>query len=224
MNIIKYQMMVAAFFGLCCNGHAQGFVNLNFEDAVIVLDASSSYYPYAVYANDALPGWTIYNGFVAPNEILYNTISLGAPSVAILGTNGIPSALAGDFSVDLYGGSGSPAGVSINQTGLVPNNAMALLFKAQSTSGTMIVTLGGQSISFAAISIGPNYTLYGGNIPLGIAGQNAELEFYAPYGVNNYWELDDIQFSSSPVPEPSTLALSALCGLALVCRRRRKAF
>ena len=47
--------------------HGQGFVNLNFENAQIVYD--SSYPPYAVYASDAIPGWTAYIGGVPQNDI-----------------------------------------------------------------------------------------------------------------------------------------------------------
>ena len=200
-------------------GYSQGFVNLNFEDASIVPDASSPYYPYAAYASFAIPGWTA-TGFLGPTNIFYNDISLGAPSVSLFGTNGPYPVIDGAFSIDLYGGSGqSSEGASISQTGRVPAGTESLLFKAQPTIGTLSVTLGGQNLSFSAISTGPNYTLYGGNIPLGLAGQSAQLTFLALPGVNNYWEIDDIQFSPSPVPEPAFLTLFALCGLFLSIRR-----
>jgi hypothetical protein len=52
------------------------------------------------------------------------------------------------------------------------------------------------------------------------AGQIRELTFFAAPGANNYWEIDNIQFSSSPVPEPSVLALFA-GGLCLLWRGRQ---
>jgi len=43
----------------CEGGQAQGFVNLNFENATVTLIPSSS---YNVYASNAIPGWTAYLG------------------------------------------------------------------------------------------------------------------------------------------------------------------
>lgn len=45
------------------SGFSQGFVNLNFEQAVITPDPSSPYYPNAVYASNAIRGW-IATGFM----------------------------------------------------------------------------------------------------------------------------------------------------------------
>src|SRR6266478_1477385 len=81
---------------------SQGFMNLNFENAVIVPDPSSPNYPYAVYASNAIPGWTAYIGAAPQGDIIFNTISLGATSISILGTNGVPSSLDGAFSINLY--------------------------------------------------------------------------------------------------------------------------
>jgi hypothetical protein len=67
----------------------QSFTNLNFEDATIVPDPTSPYYPEAVYASDAIPGWTA-TGFIGPADVLYNSASLGSTSVSILDINGYP--------------------------------------------------------------------------------------------------------------------------------------
>jgi hypothetical protein len=223
-------ILFIVLLALVQNGEAQGFVNLDFEDAIIVADPSSPYYPNAVYASDAIPGWAVTGNFLGPNEIVYNALSLGAPSVALLGVNSqyIPLPLDGAFSIDLYGGAGPSTNVSISQMGLVPANAASIRFSAQgvnppSAGGPLLVSLGGQSISFSAISTGPNYTLYGGNIPSAFAGQNEQLTFLAPTdGGNNYWEIDDIQFSPSSVPEPSVFGLFALGGLFFGLRCWRK--
>ena len=215
-------LRIVALIFIACLQHVSGqaFVNLNFEQAVIVTDPSVPYYPSGVYASSALPGWTTI-GFLSPNYILYNDLSLGAPSITLCGTNSTysPSALKGQFSLDLYGGSVNPsAGASISQTGLVPANAVSLRFIAQGipqpAGGPLVVALGGQSIPYSAISTGPNYTEYGGDISA-FAGQIAQLTFTAPQGLNNYWELDNIQFSSSPVPEPRVWSLFGL-GIVLV--------
>lgn len=196
-------------------GVAQGFVNLDFEDATIVFDPD--YGPNAVYASAAIPGWTP-TGFSGPTTVLYNTASAGGTSVSILDINGHPPALDGAFSVYLYGGGGEPA-ASISQTGLVPASTESILFKAHSGTGTLLVSLGGQNIPFSALSTGANYTSYGGNIPSELAGQSEQLTLSALAG-ENFWNIDDIQFSSSSVPEPSEFALGALGALLLGIRRR----
>lgn len=223
MKATKYQISILLCFILYCNGRAQGFVNLDFEAANL-----SGYGTGSVPASDAIPGWTAYIGTTTQTDIVYNELSLGAPSIAIMGTNGGPAALDGAYSIDLYGGAGPSTSVSISQTALVPASTASILFIAQgvnppSGGGPLQVSLGGQSISFSAISIEPNYTLYGGNVPSPLAGQIEQLTFSAPTdGGNNYWEIDDIQFSPSAVPEPSVLGLSALGGLFFAWRRWRK--
>jgi hypothetical protein len=201
---------------------SQGFEDLNFEDATIVQDTSSFGYPYTVYANDAIPGWTIAGCYLGTNDITYNTVSLGSTDISILGINGSPSSLDGAYSVLLYGGVTAPS-ASISQTGLVPANAVSILFIAHTVAppvgGTLLVSLGGQNIPFFALSTEANYTLYGGNIPSGLAGQSEQLMLSALEGENNYWNIDDIQFSPLSVPEPSVLGLSALGGLLLAWRR-----
>jgi hypothetical protein len=109
MKLSCIACFVAISFAFLRNVSGQAFVNLDFENATIVPDPSSSYYPYAVYTSDAIPGWAVTGNFLGPNDILYNDLALGAPSVAILGMNGAPSigvpgALDGAFSIDLYGG------------------------------------------------------------------------------------------------------------------------
>jgi hypothetical protein len=221
--------LVVVSFTLLRSASGQGFVNLDFEDAIIVPDPSSSYYPYAVYTSDAIPGWTVAGNYLGPNDIIYNDTSLGAPTVALFGLNSIYSSppLDGAYSIDLYGGlyPFGGGGVSIGQTGLVPGNAASICFVAQGvpqpTGGPLLISLGGQNIPFSAISTGPNYTFYGGNIPSTLVGQVEQLTFSAPTGVNNFWEIDDIQFSSSSVPEPSVFGLLALGGLFYSLRRSK---
>lgn len=216
MKLQSICWIIALSVALFRNASGQSFVNLDFEDATIVPDASSPYYPNAVFASDAIPGWTA-TGFIGPNDILYNSASLGSTSVSILGTSGLPPALDGAFSIYLYGG-GTSTAASISQTGLVPAGTESLLFRAQPGAGTLLVSLGGQNISFSAIATGPNDTLYGGNISSAFAGQSEQLIFSALAG-ENFWNLDDIQFSASPVPEPGFFRLLVLGGLLFGLRR-----
>jgi len=226
MKLFRIVCLVAVSRALLENVSGQGFVDLNFERAVIVTDPAVPFYPYGVYASNAIPGWTAF-GFISPNYILYNDISLGATSVSIVGTNSqySPSSLDGRFSIDLYGGTSvgaMPPGASISQTGLVPLNALSIRFIAQGVGGgPLLVSLGGQNISFSAISAGPSYTLYGGDVSR-FAGQIEQLTFTALVGVNNYWEIDDIQFSPFAVPEPSTLSLLSICILFLTPKEMEK--
>jgi hypothetical protein len=217
MKMTAIKILTVLLFVPCQKGYTQAFINLNFEDAAIVVDPSSSLYPHSVYASDALPGWTFTGNFQGQNDIFYDIVSRGSPSVSILDANGFPPALDGAFSVDLYGGGLPSAGVSLSQTGLVPASTVSIVFIAQGTplpaGGPLLVSLGGQNISYSAISTGPNYTTYGGNITAALAGQTEQLTFTVPFGGNNYWEIDDIQFSPSSVPEPSAISLFTLVSL-----------
>ncbi|MCX6929772.1 MAG: PEP-CTERM sorting domain-containing protein [Verrucomicrobia bacterium] len=108
----------------------------------------------------------------------------------------------------------------------MPTYANSLLFKAEgggTWGGPLVVSMGGVELPFSAISAQTNYTLYGADIS-GFAGQVEQLMFTALPGVNNYWTLDDIQFSTQLIPEPSVFGLAALgAGLVAwrVLRRRR---
>ena len=220
-DLLKCALLLLLFGAGGERGFCQGFANLNFENATITPDPSSPYYPYALYASSAIPGWTA-TGFIGPNEILYNSASTGATSVSILGVNGFPKALDGQFSIYLYGGE-TAASASISQTATVPASSESIRFEAQQAGeGTLLVSLGVQNVSFQALSITPNYTLYGGNISPTFSGQSEQLIFSALEGFNNFWELDDIQFSTSPVPEPGTVALVAMGAVLLGLRRARK--
>jgi hypothetical protein len=197
---------------------SQGFINLNFESATIIPDPNGEYYPYSIAIINALPGWAV-NGSTQ-GDITYNDPALGSSWVNLWATNG--QQLSGNYSVLLQGGLGP--GADISQTGLVPVSSTSILFEAEpgaeTAAGSLLVSLGGQDLSYIAVGTGPNYTLYGANVSA-FAGQTEELMFFAESGGNN-WNIDNIQFSSSPVPEPGALALSALGYLSLALRGWRK--
>jgi len=202
------------------------FQNLNFEDAVIVQDPTSIYYPWGVYASAAIPGWTTYVGGNPQSDILYNDIALGATSISIHRSDSVLGSLAGAYSIQLYGGI-TASSASITQSGLVPADASSLFFKAKYSGppgGTLLVSVGGQNIPFSAVASQPNYTLFAGDVSA-FAGQSWELSFSAPQGINNYWMIDDIVLSSQQIPEPSVFGLSALGALLMgwrVLRERRR--
>lgn len=197
--------------------HAQGFINLNFEAANLAAYGGG---PAFISSTNALPGWTAYAGASQLNTIPYNNLSLGGTSVSIFDTNGFYSVISGAVSVNLYGGI-TDASASISQTGLIPASALTLLFKAQAGAGVLQVFLGGQGLSFFNMTSESNYNLYAADIS-SFANQIQTLTFSALNGNNNYWTIDDIQFSPTAIPEPSTLALAALGTLLLGFQRWKK--
>jgi hypothetical protein len=203
-------------------GFSQGFVNLDFESAQIIpLTVGADFPPYSIATTNALPGWTVYYGSIQQFQITYNDPALGSTFVTLNATNG--AQISGNFSVLLQGGLTASA-ASISQTGLVPVSALSLLFEAQPSAGTLQVSLGGQNLSLFALSSGANYTLYGANIST-FAGRTEQLTFSALEDLQdlyNNWNIDNIQFSSMPIPEPSVLGLSALGGLIFGLRRWKK--
>ncbi|HEY5044113.1 MAG TPA: PEP-CTERM sorting domain-containing protein [Verrucomicrobiae bacterium] len=213
------QILIAMFL-LCRSGQAQGFINLDFEFAKIIPLVGGPYYPYSIAVTNALPGWTVYEAGNQVTQITYNDPTVGSAWATLWATNGVQ--ISGKFSVVLTGSIGGTFAASISQTGLVPVSAYSLLFETQRGPGPLVVSLGGQNIPFFALSTGANYTLYGGDISA-FAGQVEQLTFSASgYSQQlSYWNIDNIQFSSSPVPEPSALALSALGGLILAGLARR---
>jgi hypothetical protein len=121
--------------------------------------------------------------------------------------------LSGNLSVGLYLNS------SISQTAMVPGNAESLQFEAVMPGGAdFSVTLGGQKLSYSALFDGPDYIEYGANIPSDLDGQTEALIFGCQGPGSGDVLLDDIEFSTSPIPEPSEYALIGL-GTMLFCLR-----
>jgi len=209
---------------------AQGaFQNLGFEAANV-----SGYSPGSsnVPMTNALPGWSgYYSTASVTNQATawYDGISLGGAIISVIDSNA-PAfrPLQGSFSAFLFGGGNGPLYSStISQTGLVPTGTESLRFDAYVSGAPFVVTLGGQTISMTPLQAFSNYTLYGGNVPATLSGQIATLTFTEPpaTGVQpSMFELDNIQFSNQPTPEPSVFAVSVLGALLVgwrALRRRR---
>jgi hypothetical protein len=208
------------------SGFSQGFVNLDFESAKIIPDPDSPYYPYGIASTNALPGWTVYLGGNQASSITYNAPAVGSTWVSLIATNVASwSPISGKYSVLLQGGfySGNPPTAAISQTSLVPVSAASLLFEAQPGPGALEVSLGGQDLNFFALTTGAAYTLYGADISV-FAGQTKTLAFSALQDLDQYngWNIDNIQFSSTPVPEPGMLGLFALGGVLLGLHRWKR--
>lgn len=91
-----------------------------------------------------------------------------------------------------------------------------------------MVTLNGTPISLSEVSQSGGVITVAGDVSA-FAGTSATLSFLCeatPGGGfpanENYFNLDDIQFSSSSVPEPSVLGLFALGGLFFGLHRWRR--
>jgi hypothetical protein len=231
MKILKHLLLVSAMFTL--NAFGQGaFQNLNFEGANGLPNLSPGDTAFVPMSN-ALPSWTGYLGTNQTSGALYNGVSDGGTLISLIGRSS-------DFSNNVIGGSYTAvlsagdsgnqsmpySSVAVAQTGLVPGPALSLRFDASgNVVGYMVVTFGGQNVLFYPLSAGPNYEVYGGDIS-GFAGQTGELRFTENPTTSNPFGtafLDNIVFSTSPVPEPATCAL-ILCGAAVfgVNRWRRR--
>ena len=211
---------------ICQNGWGQGFLNLNFESA-----NPSGYIPgnNNLPTGAAFPGWTAYyssaSGTNIASTVYYDSVSAGGAAIFLEDSNapsgGGPLPLQGNYSVLLEGASGvfgsNPTTASIGQTGTIPNTAQSLTFLGN-LGGTVLVSFNGQPLSFMAISNTLNYTIWGADISA-YAGQTGQLLFTAT--LQRGALLDDIQFSSLPVPEPAEFALAVLGASILGFHYRR---
>jgi hypothetical protein len=225
MKFLRIALVIGLFLlgrGRC---FSQSFLNLDFESAKV-----SGYSPDSsdVPTTSALPGWTAYysNSSVTntANQVWYDGISLGGAIISVIDANAPSfSPIQGKYSAFLFGGGTSDnlLSASISQTGVVPAGTESLLFDAYVFGASFTVTLGGQTINMTPLQTSSNYTLYGGNIPSDLAGISEALTFTEPPAASSQpsmFELDNIQFSPSSVPEPSALGLSVLGGWVLVWR------
>jgi hypothetical protein len=204
------------------------FENLNFENTTltaILVNPESGFYA----TNATLPGWNwsphLTFGYGDPNTtVSFNNSALDAPAVTLHGITPYFSPIQGNYSVLLQSASysgglyiyGTNGGGSVWQTGLVPTSSRSLLYSGGSS---IQVWFNGQRLSSMALSNTANYTVWGVDVSP-YAGQSGELRFSANWPSANM--LDDIQFSSTAVPEPSVLTL---CGVFILCiwlMKRRK--
>ena len=194
------------------------FQNLGFEHTTLSVTLINPWGPY--YATNAtVPGWAWSPhgtfGFGDPNTtVLFDNMALDSAAVTLHGTNSpYAPALSGNYSILLQGGSQfipqQYGDASIFQTGSIPVTAQSLIYLG---GAALQVSFNGQSLSPVALDSTPTYTEWGIDISP-YAGQSGELRFAVPWLTSSM--LDGIQFSSTPIPEPSDLSLSIL-GFALV--------
>lgn len=189
----------------------QGFVNLDFEDAVIVhvpvqVPSDSN----LVYTASATPGWAIYGSYLGQSVMLYDTITLGSAAVSIHDGSSFEVPLQGSYSIVLQPNSVTLDPVAIGQTAQLPWDAQFVTFYGESSYN--VLTFAGNPISLTAFGTTPNYTIYGGDISA-YAGQTGELR------IQGVGRIDNIEFL---VPEPSALSLFGFGLLGLFWRERHK--
>lgn len=198
-------------------GFSQGFANLDFESTTIMTNVNPGGDTYTA----TIPGWSVNNpNFSLTGTVPYDSVALDSSEVSLEGANDPygPSAIQGMYSIFLQGGTiyaPNTNGASIWQTAQIPATAQSIIY----WGGPLDVTFGGHMLTFVDVSNAMNYSVYEADIAP-YAGQTGELLFTEPW--QNSGLLDNIQFSTSPVPEPGALALCALGGLSLAWRLRKK--
>ena len=219
-NII-FLFVAAALMNL--NGFSQGFVNLGFEKAVINISGAPQ---FQTYASNAIPGWTAYISGAAQTTLAYNAISLGSAAISIHDTNDVYPKIQGVYFILLQSASQAfplgPQSAGIGQTGQIPVWAMTMSFWGY-FGGSL--SFNNQSLSYLQTGSAANYNIWTVDISA-FAGQTGELLFTVPFpnpyfGYGNSARIDNIQFSSTAVPEPGTLALVALGASLFGLRRKR---
>ena len=197
---IRVILFIAVIFSVPARG--QGFLNLNFDSAQNLPGNPGEGVLLSV--TNALPDWTAYQGGLLIPDVYYFSNFVGGADTTVELFGGSLALTGNDYSVLLT------TAASIGQTGLVPGHAESLQFEAYiSPDNALSVTLGGQSLSYSALSEGPDYTVYGANIPADLGGQMETLSFLVQ-GNGAAALLDNIEFSTMIVPEPSEFRILVL--------------
>jgi len=190
-------------------------VNLDFEHPITPLMPVNGY----VWITNAMPEWAAYSygGGGYATAVGYNDLSLGAAYISLHGPGSLEPVIQGSYSVYLQGSSGgAPSSAAVGQVGQIPLGTQSLLFWGY--VGLDQVTFNSQILPLTVTATTPNYNVYGADVSA-FAGHSGELLFTSPPG---FFEiLDNIQFSTSPIPEPSTYAFFALGSFLLRTFSRR---
>jgi hypothetical protein len=212
------------------NAPAGAFVNLNFEQATVVVNDPT----FGNLAwNLALPGWAPGVGQPDSSSVYYRSGHLGfAPFIMLLdNTSQSPfPAISGNYSLRIRGSFVPEYGNgAVRQTGDVPAFARAIELLVRGAEPQ--VFLGNDLIPLVVVSQSGGTVRYAGNI-VEHAGTTAELRIAYPPGDGNFDEegdsysgnIDDIQFTTRVVvPEPNTCILAALGTIGVIAVRRRRA-
>jgi len=191
--------LVVAGLELCPTVTAQGFVNFDFEGAVLPSEPVDG----LVSTSLGIPGWRAFDGGEEKANIYYNTISLGGAIVNVLNARGSRrvEVLEGNNSLELTTSSVSQNRASITQVGQIPGDAKSLLFH-RSMLGRLDVRFEGNLLSEILIQNTEKYQIWGVDIGRW-AGRQGELS------IGGWGVFDNLHFSSLVISEPSTIAIAA---------------
>ncbi|GEM_PF-549111 len=214
----------------------QSFINLDFENATVA-PPPPDYTPFDAFdpisAANALPGWTVREDGTICSAVWGAPVALDETSVALVSPRDSP--ILGSYSVELSAMADATPGFfqnsSISQTGLIPLGTQSIRFLIAhrnpnlSPQSDPILTIDGAPISLSTISQSRGVFTMAGDVSA-FAGSTATISFLcqATRGAGlpeneNLFNLDDIQFSAQPVPEPPTFPLFAVA-LVVWCFRK----
>jgi hypothetical protein len=173
---------VCATIAIAAKGFAQGFINLNFENATVA-DLPAGQWEFVSTA-DALPGWTSYWGTnLVTTLATHNSVTLGSVNVGILGPNLSPGpgSLLDHFTAVIQAGidlRGDYVSATISQAALVPVTAQSLLFQTGlglQNPSHISVTLNGQSIPLSLLGATSTRNFWGGVTSLRLLANRRHL-------------------------------------------------
>jgi hypothetical protein len=201
IRCVYFLMATLPWFPRLASG--QAFINLDFEDADLTGYPPGS----AVPAASAFPGWTVNATYIS-----YDGFVLSGEAISVFDTN---SSYPGSHMEGKYyaffapaNTPGSSRSISLGQFGQIPAGTQSITFWGK--IGGLQITFDGQSLAFAEIGSTANYNIYGANISQ-FAGDTGDLLFTLPPNSINPGaynaQLDNIQFSTSTIPEPGTFSL-----------------
>jgi hypothetical protein len=186
---------------LIATSRGQTFQNLDFEQGSITVPP-----PAQLSSSVALPGWKVWLNGAESSTILYDAEALDLWSATIYDSASIHTPISGRYTVLIKGGRdqfGNLGDAAVSQTGTIPPDARSMLFAAR-INIRLDVSANGSLLPLIPLATHPTFTTYGVDVS-GLAGQTEEIRFSAPSNVS----IDDIQFSSQVIPEPSMIALLA---------------
>lgn len=207
----------------------ESFANLDFEAAQI----AGSVAQFNVPTSTLFPSWTLkFDDRVAATGNYQAFLLNGLPQGVLYSSDfGAGYSLAGHYSAVLDKGVFATTSlISLSQTGLIPSDAKSMSLLAGGSYFQLDVELNGQSLPLQASVLSANVTQFTVDVSA-FAGQTTTLQIGtrgSPITTSNptgqsIVELDQIQFSSQPVPEPATLSLftTAIAALSMASRQRR---
>lgn len=206
----------------------QGFVNLGFERPPFPQPPAPTGVPQFLDWGTWAPGWSHSSG--SDTGVLY----YGLPHVGISqwyllvrnpGSTELGQPLVGSYSLAMHSGyfnahdGSSPwTEAFISQTALVPSGTMSLRFQATRPVAVFANGAPVPLVSLGGNVLGGDFAAYDGQpTELKIMNVTTPGDLAAPPTL-----LDDITFSSAPIPEPGTMALLALGATVALALRRRK--